>query len=350
MSESGGASPASAATVTGGEGADKGGSAEKLPAFVALITSALYGLGFLVWTAYLASKGISDQTLFSARYVLAGGLVVVIGLAYYFFVWRKMAKRALDGIKLPPKVTKLGRAFFDMYYVGEDVSACCFVSAWLAGTLIPSIDATPAQIASTLAFGIDRFLFGRGRALRRPRLIFGLSFVVQCACNLFFIAYGAYNTPLLSLFAILMAITMICSGILTSDAWKSSTDRNYSIFYIAFTIIVGVVTFSATVFGHISAKYGGGEPTKAVVVLSSDAGEPIRQAFNTAGKDIFVVLDTGSATTFQLGAAAEHPRLVQIDHKFIRATFFEPPQVKPPFSVKFGAGRISFSAIFHPAS
>lgn len=350
MSESDSASSASAATTVVAEGGNKGGTDEKLPAVVALISSAFYGLGFLVWTAYLASKGISDQTLFSARYVLAGGLVVVISFAYYFFVWRKMAKRALDGIRLPPNTTKFGRIFYDLYFVVEDISGCCLVSAWLAGILIPSIDATPAQVASIVAVGFDRLLFRRGRILKWPRLIFALSFVIQCACNSFFIVYGAFNTPLLFLFSILMTITIICATILTSDTWKSPIDRNYSIFYIAFTIIVGVVTFSATVFGHISAKYGGGEPTKAVVVLSADTDQQIRQAFNKAGKDIFVLLDTGNVTTFQLGTAVDQTSLVQIDHKFIRATFIEPPRVKPPFSVDLGAGKISFSSIFRSAS
>lgn len=318
------------------DGKTKKSFAEQAPVLLAFVTSVLYGMGFLVWTSYLASKGISDQSLLSTKYVLAGALLAIVAVAYYFFVWRHMAKRAVRGYGSPKDMGKVFRVFLDTYFVGEDAFACCFVSAWLTGFLCPDVFAEPAQIVLLLGFTLDRFLFGSKIVNKRPRLTFAISFLLQGACMAFFFLFAALYPPLLSLFFTLLSVTIVGQFILTSSVWKSKEDHGYSIFYLGFMMLVGVVAFGATFYEHVSPKYGGAAPARVSVTLAPDAEKMIRDAFSQAKSDLFLIVDSDSATVFRLGSAQTQTKVVRLDHKLIQAIFVEPPPQKTAASLRFG--------------
>lgn len=88
---------------------------ERMPALIALSTSLLYVLGFVVFNSYLASKGIYDQTLLSTKYIMAGGLVLLILGAYHYFVWRKVLDRIKRGVVWHKPPGFILRVFLDTY-------------------------------------------------------------------------------------------------------------------------------------------------------------------------------------------------------------------------------------------
>lgn len=104
---------------------------EKAPALLAAVSTSLYAVGFLVVTGFLGSKGIHDHPFISARYIMAGGLTAVCSLMYYFFVWRKMARRARHGFKFRPGLSPAFGGYVTHYYVLEDLFNCAFFSVWL---------------------------------------------------------------------------------------------------------------------------------------------------------------------------------------------------------------------------
>lgn len=309
---------------TGGK--EKSGLTEKLPSLIALATSLSYGMGFLVWTSYLASKGVSDLPLVSARYVFTGALMAFIATAYYFFVWRKMARRVAVGIAAPPGISKRFLGFLNLYFIGEDITACCFVAAWLAGFLMPYAYAEPVQITALMAFAIDKWLFRKGAATRWPRAVFAISFILQVVCNIFYVIYAIFNPPLLAIFSLFVTMTILGSVILTSGDLKSERDRYYAIFYFCSMLLVAVATFGSNVFGHISAKYGGGELPRVQVLLAQELDDTARKALASAGDRLFLLVDTDNMSTFEVGAAPGQTTCIRLDHKMVRALVFQPPQ------------------------
>ena len=104
---------------------------EEFSKLLALCSSGLYVLGFMVVTSYLSTKGIYDQSLLSARYLMAGGITLVVGGFYYFMVWKKLLILVATGIKWPTTPGTALRAFLDSYYAVELFYRCCYVAALL---------------------------------------------------------------------------------------------------------------------------------------------------------------------------------------------------------------------------
>lgn len=297
---------------------------ERLPVLAAGASSALYVLGFVVVTSYLASKGIYDQSLLSTKYVLAGALTVVVMLTYYFFVWRKIVERIQNGVRWHQKLTEPMRTFLDSYYVVEHVFGCCFVALMLL-TILGHHEYGPIQMIVFLTYGIDLVLLRSGGYKRFPRVCFTVTFILNSAAITLCLLFGYLYQPLLSLIMVFLTITLTASLVMASAAWRSGEDKHYGVFYIALYVVLGVIGFGATVFDQISPKYGGAQPANVAVHLATDADDEIKKLFMDNEGKVFLVLETSDSSTFRLGTAEGKPNFVKLDRGLVKGIVFQPP-------------------------
>lgn len=306
---------------------------EKIPTLLAISTSVLYVLGFLVVTSYLASKGIYEQALISPKYIMAGALIAVIVAAYYFFVWRKVVSLVRDGIRWPSQVTPAFRIFLDTYYSIEMVFACCLVSAWIGGLLISNLYVLPMQLVLFFAAIFDLLLLKTGVYRSRRKTAFIVTFGVNVISILGFFFYGILNPSLFTLWSILLAFTIIGSVVISSSPWKSGEDKIYGVFYLFVVGVLGIVSFGATVYEHISPKFGGAEPSRVSVTLDSESNDEIRKNLATAAGKVYLVLDSDLSVTFRLGDDTKDAQYLRLDRKLVKSMLFERPPRKEPEEV-----------------
>lgn len=298
---------------------------ERLPVLAASASTALYVLGFIVVTSYLATNGIYDQSLLSTKYILAGALTAVVMLTYYFFVWRKVVERIQSGVRWHQKLTEPMRGFLDVYYVVEHVFGCCFAALMLL-TILGHHEYSPIQISVFLAFCIDFVLIKFGGYKHFPRVCFSISFILNSAAISLCLLFGYFYQPLLSLIMVFLTITLTGSLVMTSIGWRSGEDKHYGVFYIALYVVLGVIGFGATVFDQISPKYGGAQPANVAVYLAADADDEIKKLFKSNEGKTFMVLETSDSSTFRLGTAEEKPNFVKLERGLVKGVVFQPPQ------------------------
>ena len=306
---------------------EKNSILERAPALIALATSLLYVLGFLVFNGYLASKGIYDQELLNTKYIMAGGLILIVITAYYYFIWRKIVFRIKNGILWHKPLGPFLRIFLDTYYALELVFGCAFLASWIAGLLMPDVYVLPVQLVTMLALAIDFTLmyFSLYQSYRLGSHIF--SFVsFTCAIAVYFV-WGSFNPPLISLLGIFVTYTFIGSVALASPIWNDKSDKNYGVFYLAIYLIVGVISFGTTTLEYISPRFGGTLPSKVTVTLARDTEDEIKQKFTAAGSDVFLIDETENVSLFYLGKDTDHKKYLQLNRKFISAITYEPPTI-----------------------
>jgi hypothetical protein len=291
---------------------------EKLPLVMAAVSSTLYVLGFIVVTSYLAGIGIYDQPLISTKYILAGALVTVVSIAYYFFVWRRVVERVRIGVRWPTQPSALLRVFLDTYYVVEHAFGCCFVAVMLL-TLMGHSEYIGVQVLVMIAFGIDFLLIYTNSYAHYRRLSFALTFVLNFLAIGICWVFGYSHQPLLSLIVIFLSLTLVGSMVLASENWKSGGDRPYGIFYIALYVLIGVIGFGATVYEFINPKYGGSAPTLVTVQLSSSVDDSIRNQLKANEKNVYLLLETDSRSTFKIGVTGTATSILQLDRKDVQA-------------------------------
>lgn len=296
---------------------------EKAPALLAGASTVLYVLGFLVVTGFLASRGIQDHPLLSARYVMAGGLLLACSLIYYFFVWRKIAIRVGDGVKFHPKFSKFFRAYVTNYFLLDDLFGCMYFAIWLVA-LFGFVPGAQLFAATSIAvFALDRAIFVWGR--RYPRACYLLSGLLLCLAGLAFWITAAIFAPLiLEMFFVAWGFTLVSTMVLTSEDWYLRKNRFYAVFYLVLMAIFAAISFGATVYGQLNPRFGGGQPARVKVIFSKDAGPEIRMPVEIASKDVFLISDEKDALTLELGVTAKDKRVFRLDRALIQAIQFEP--------------------------
>lgn len=302
---------------------DTSGFFERFPVVIAATSTTLYVLGFVVVTSYLASKGIYDQSLLNTKYLLAGALTAVVMLAYYFFVWRKVIDRIRIGVRWSEPFGDAWRTFLDTYYSIEHVFGCCFVAIMLL-VLAGHNEYAPIQVYVFIVFGVNFLLLRWGIYKRFPRLCFITTFALNSWAIASCIAYGYIYQPLLALILLLLSMTVVGSVVMASESWQSGKDRIYGIFYISLYALLGIVGFGATVYEHISPKFGGAAPAAVEIFFSADTDEQIRKRFDANSNKVFLILETDTNSIFRIDDPAGVPNYLQVDRRLIRALAFTP--------------------------
>ena len=137
-------------------------SLEKAPALLAAMSSCLYVVGFLVVTGFLGSKGVHDHPFLSGRYVMAGGLTAACAVMYYFFVWRKTARRARERLNVRPGLSAAFHAYVTHYFVVEDLFNCACYSVWLIGIFGTTANAHLLALVAAIIYVVDQQIFCMG--------------------------------------------------------------------------------------------------------------------------------------------------------------------------------------------
>lgn len=311
---------------------EKGKMIERLPVFAASASSVLYVLGFIVVTSYLASHGVYDQSLLNAKYILAGSLIAVVMLAYYFFVWRKVADQILNGMHSHSKLSGVSQFLLVGYYVVEHAFACLFTALMLL-TLLGLHEYSSIQTIVFLTFGIDLFLQKSGCYAKFPKVSFSLTFFLNGVVFIACFVFGYVHQPLSSLIAIFLTVTLAGTVVITSEGWRVGGEKYYGIFFISLYVVLGVIGFGATVYEHISPKYGGALPVKVQVHLDQDVADDIKKIFSQSGENVFLVVESSDYSTFRLGELGdgELSRFITLDRDLVKAVLFQSPSNKAEY-------------------
>lgn len=308
-------------------------SIERVPTILAASSATLYILGFIVATSFYVSRGINDPVLLSPRYIMAGALVALTLLGYYFFVGRRLLTFGRRTVEEPPRFGPKFRGFLQAYDFLEVIGACCGAAAWIGGLLISDISALPAQIVFVIAYLLDAALFRSVIRDRYPRTVYGLSALVQFVAISIFYIYCAINLSLLYLLAEYIGFTLVGIMVFTSPSWRSG-DRSYGIFTIALIGLLGVINFGATVYENISPKFGGAEPPRIEILLAADASEELKNTIMNSSSDLYLLLEADSSITVRLGRE-KNSRSLRMDKKFVSGVIFtrhEPKKLNlPPY-------------------
>lgn len=297
-------------------------SLEKAPALLAAGSTSLYVLGFLVVTGYLGSKGIHDHPFLSPRYVMAGALTAACALMYYFFVWRKMARRARDGMRVRPDTSAAFRAYLTHYFVVEDLFNCAFFSIWLVGIFGTSAYSQIFGIAVAAVYLVDQGIFA-WCGPRYPRLSFIMSGLLLAVSTSAFVAISGFYSPLLAAFGVTLTFTLVGMAVLTSKDWSQNQDRLYGFCYLAFTAAVAAIAFGTTVYGQLSPRFGGGQPPLVKVIFSKEADANIRTLVETTATEAFLLADDKDTLTLELRGPANAQRILRLDRNLVQAIQFE---------------------------
>lgn len=297
---------------------------ERLPVLIALSTSLLYVFGFVAFNSYLASKGIYDQTLLSTKYIMAGGLVLIILGGYYYFVWRKILDRIKRGVVWHKPISPIFRVFLDFYYVTEFVFGCAMLVAWLAGLLMPDVYALFALLATGLAFIFDMALIHYSVYKKYRLLAFVLSFTFYWMAIFAYAVWGLTNPPLLSLWGIFVSFTILGSIVLSSPSWADNRDKGYSIFYLSIYVVVSVAGIGATTLEYINPRFGGAVPSKVTVSLAREIDDEIKRQFTAVNTEVYLIQETDDVSIFLLKTNSDFKKYIRLDKKFVTALTYEP--------------------------
>ena len=317
---------------------------ERAPAMVATATAGLYVAGFLIVNSHLASKGVHDLPLVSARYVVAGGLFFAAAIVYYFFVWRKVAKRAREGIALPPDATPFQRFFLHNYWLLEDFFGCAFFSAWFIGLTASSPLTAVAQITTVVVFALDQGLFGSrifNEAIWRKfyasaaLLVFGIAVVAWV---------GIQKTPVLLVFVLAAVFTELSAAILTSPGWKDGSDRLWGRVYLSIYSVVLCTMFGSTVYGQLSARLGGGAAPTVIPLLNPDASPKLHDLLSSSVKTIHLLSIGEEAVVLELNAGLPDTKVVRVSRALMQGLVFHPPSAVADFQKELTAFRAKAAA------
>ncbi len=285
---------------------------------VALASSGLYILGFLVVTSYLATKGIFDQSLISAKYLMTGGLTALTVGIYYYFVWRKIVDRVKVGVKWPTPINPGFRIFLDSYYAVEFAYGCCFTATSICMLFAQAAQPYPIAFVLTLAFLIDTIFLNTGFYAKHRKWAFLITFALNATATMAFLVYAYKHPPLLSLAGIFLAFSITGSIVIASPSWSSSEDRNYSRFYLAICALTGVIGFGATVYPHIDARFGGQKPVQVDILLAPDAVDSIRNKILSKAPENYLVFESESVVAIQLGKSFGDGEILRFDRKLVQ--------------------------------
>lgn len=291
---------------------------DKVPTLLAVATSVLYVMGFLVVTSYMGSRGVHDLSLLSSKYVMAGGLFAISAAIYYFMVWRSLYRRAVRGIQMSPVWSPNFRAFVGVYFVMEDIFGCCVFAAWLVSLTVPGVPGIVFQAGTGLIFFVNQSIF-TFFPLKYARAKFSLSAILIFSTLILFSIWGAKYPPLLNVLGIAIVFTFISTAILTSTAWQEGKDMHYNVFYLCLSAVVTAIAFGSTVYGYCSPRFGGGQPAKVVLVLSKEAEISIANEIAAVGKDVYLVSNGGDSIVLDLGGDPSLSKTIQIDRKLVHS-------------------------------
>jgi hypothetical protein len=301
-------------------------SIEQFSKLIAICSSCLYVIGFVAVTSYLSTKGIYDQALLSARYLMAGGLTLVVGGFYYFMVWKKVVQRINTGIRWPTPISQPLRLFLDTYYAIEFAYACCYVSAIVCSVLVPNSQALLISILLSVGFLIDGLLVSLGAYQAWRLMSYVATAILNATLCVAFLIYGFSRPPLLALAGTFLTFTIVGSVVVSSPSWKSIEDRIYSRLYLAFYAVIAVCTFGATVYSKIDQRFGGQAAQKAEVLLAAEASSDLKSYLDTNKNQTFLIFESDTAITIQLGDPnAKSSKVMKIDKKLVQGITATPP-------------------------
>ena len=264
-----------------------------------------------------------EQPLVSSRYVAAGCLFLIAAVVYYFFVWKTAAKRARDGVRLRSDFSPAFAAYVHNYYLFENLFACCFFAAWLNGITAPSLEAALAQVLTAVVFGLDQALFATKIWSRSPRLAFVLSGILLFLGFTAFIVISAFSPPLFATFSVAMVFLLVTVTVLTSEGWKSGVDRVWGMTYLAIYAALAAAAFGATVYGHLSPRFGGGASPKVQPVWAPELDESLKRLFSDAKDGIYLLASTEDSTVFELAQGSNVRKVVRVDRRFVTGIVFD---------------------------
>lgn len=291
---------------------------DKVPTLFAVATSVLYVVGFLVVTSYMGSRGIHDLSLLSSKYVMAGGLFAISAAMYYFFVWKDIYSRAINGTKLPANWSVGFKAFVIVYFVIHDFFGCCFFVAWLVTLTVAGVPGIILQTGTGLIYVIDRSIFMFFPA-RYGKTKFVLSSILLFLALICFLVWAAKYPPCLAAFGISVGFSFISSVVLNSHNWQEGKDKHYNVFYLCMSAVIAAIAFGSTVYGYCSPRFGGGQPAKVILVLSKEAESSITNEITEAGKDVYLISNGGDSVVLELGNDPTLSKTIQIDRKLVHS-------------------------------
>lgn len=291
---------------------------EGITKLIAIGSSGLYILGFLVVTSYLATKGIFDQSLVNSKYVMTGGLTAIVIGIYYYFVWRKIVYRVKIGIKWPVTIGSAFRIFLDTYYTVEFIIFCCFSATFVCSLFIPGSQFYPVMVVLAFAYLIEIIFLKFGVYEKYLKLAFVVTFAVNTTTVVLFSAYAFKHPPLFSLAMLFLTFSFAGSVIIASPSWTSVEDRTYSRLYLALCGLTAVIGFGVTVFPHIDPRFGGQKPVQVEVTLSSEAVDSMKRQVEDAQSKRYLIFESDAVVVIQLGESSKDSKVLRIEKKLVQ--------------------------------
>lgn len=288
-----------------------------------VISASLYGIGYLVVTSYLASKGISDQIFLTSKYVLTGLLTTIIICFFYFFIWRKLPELVEKNPLFVKTKNKFALLIYSTYFLIELTYRILFTTIIILSTTGKS-ELTPFLIFFGIPFFID-FLFQKISIYEKsPNVASFISSVLYATWICIAFIYIRENKIVLNLFTQLAGLTIISIFIFYSDSWIKNRDRIYVIFYYIFYVAGVAISFGSTIYEEISPKFGGGNPIQVEITLHKDADDALIKAIAVNPNDTFLITQTDHQTILKTKDTKNNYQYIQIKNSLINSITTSP--------------------------
>ena len=311
---------------------------DKLPTIIAISTTVLYVLGFIVVNAYMTTKGITEQSLISSKYISAGVLLLVVSLMFYFFVLKHTDNRARNGVLLNLAWSNIFKIYIHNFYFLEDIFSCCFFSVWVLQIGASSIGTLSlAVVMSTLVAICNLLSDSKTLPIRAIFILKGLLYLLGVTI---FHLVGTYEQTLTYLF--FSSFVFYCAYVVAATTFENSQKLSSSFgklliglntgwgqTFVGIYAIIAATIFGAFTYGHITPRFGGGSPPRVEPILAENANEQIKKIFNDANQGIYLLTVSDKTAIFEVDKDGQEKKVIQIPSDQLNGIIYAP--------VSFGA-------------